>query len=261
MLFGMPTLIEASTLEACAVLCKELDLNFIELNMNLPRYQLQQIDIPYFQATAKKYNISYTVHLDENLDISDFNPYVADAYRNTVTETLDLAKNLGIPILNMHLSKGVYFSLPEGKAYLFDKYRDQYLKSIADFRTLCETAIGNCGIRIGIENCDGFRNFQKDALDILLESPVFGLTFDIGHNHGSGGVDEPYIMAKEGLLCHMHMHDALGKKNHLALGTGEMDIRKYLLLAEKQNCRVVLETKTVEGLKQSVQWLRQNQYL
>lgn len=126
---------------------------------------------------------------------------------------------------------------------------------------MCETAIGNCGIRICIENCDGFRNFQKEALDILLESPVFGLTFDIGHNHGSGGVDEPYIMAREGLLCHMHMHDALGKKNHLALGTGEMDIRKYLLLAEKQNCRVVLETKTVQGLKQSVQWLRQNQYL
>lgn len=258
MQFGMPTLIETNTLEACAVLCRELDLNFIELNMNLPQYQLQQIDISHFQATAKKYNIFYTIHLDENLDISDFNPYIADAYRRTAIETLELAKKLGVPVLNMHLSKGVYFSLPDRKAYLFDKYRDQYLKSMADFRALCEAAIGNCGIRICVENCDGFHGFQKEALGILLESPVFGLTFDIGHNHGSAGIDEPYILARKERLCHMHIHDAMGKKNHMALGTGEMDINKYLTLAAEQDCRVVLETKTVQGLKQSVEWLRQN---
>ena len=37
--FGMPTLIEIKSLEACAALCKELDLRFVELNMNLPEYQ------------------------------------------------------------------------------------------------------------------------------------------------------------------------------------------------------------------------------
>lgn len=261
MLLGMPTLIETNTVEECAALCRALDLNFIELNMNLPQYQLHRIDVPYFKEIAEQYNIFYTVHLDENLDISDFNPYIADAYRRTVTETLDLAKKLGVPVLNMHLSKGVYFTLPDRKVYLFEKYRDQYLKSITDFRALCEAAIGNCGIRICIENCDGFRGYQKEALDILLESPVFALTFDVGHNHGSGGVDEPYILERKGRLCHMHAHDALGKKNHMALGTGEMDISKYLTLAAEQNCRVVLETKTVQGLKQSVQWMRQNRWL
>ena len=44
MLFGMPTLIETNTLEDCAVLCKDFNLDFIELNMNLPQYQLQNID-------------------------------------------------------------------------------------------------------------------------------------------------------------------------------------------------------------------------
>ena len=33
---GMPTLIETETLEECAALCRELELDFIELNMNLP---------------------------------------------------------------------------------------------------------------------------------------------------------------------------------------------------------------------------------
>ena len=52
----------------CVSLCKELRLDFIELNMNLPQYQLEQIDIRSLQETADKYNHLYTIHLDENLD-------------------------------------------------------------------------------------------------------------------------------------------------------------------------------------------------
>lgn len=53
--FGMPTLIETSTLEECAKLCAELGLDFIELNMNLPQYQIPKIDIAYFKSIADKY--------------------------------------------------------------------------------------------------------------------------------------------------------------------------------------------------------------
>ncbi len=256
----MPTLIETNTLDACAALCKNLDLDFIELNMNLPQYQPDKIDIPYFKELADKHGISYTIHLDENLNISDFNPYIADAYRRTVTETIELSKKLDISVINMHLSRGVYFTLPDRKVYLFSEYREQYLKSITDFRMMCENTIGDAPITICIENCDGFSGFQKEALDMLLESPVFGLTFDIGHDHSCGGLDEAYIIENKKHLCHMHMHDALGKKNHLALGTGELNLNKYLSLASEQNCRVVLETKTIEGLEKSVQWLRYNGY-
>lgn len=261
MQFGMPTLIELPEVEDCAALCKALNLDFIELNMNLPQYQLPRIDAASLKRIAEAYGIFYTIHLDENLNISDFNPYIADAYRRTVAETVALARELGVPILNMHLSRGVYFTLPDKKVYLFDEYREQYLKSIADFQSLCERLIGDADIRICIENCSGYTEFQQDALEILLGSPVFGLTFDIGHNHGSQNADEPFITEHKTRLCHMHMHDAQGKKNHLALGTGEMDIEKFLALAEERKCRVVLETKTVEGLKQSVNWLRQKGWL
>jgi len=255
MLLGMPTLIETNSLEECAALCKELQLNFIELNMNLPQYQLDKIDVDHFRKIAREYDIFYTIHLDENLNISDFNPYIAEGNRRTVADTIELAKQLDIPVINMHLSCGVYFTLPDRKVYLFSEYREQYLKSIVDFREMCADAIGDSGIKICIENCDGFPQFQKEALQILLASPVFGLTFDIGHNHSCGGVDESYIIENKRYLHHMHMHDALGKKNHMALGTGELDLSKYLHLAKEQSCRIVLETKTIEGLTQSVNWI------
>ncbi len=257
--FGMPTLIETSSLEECAKLCAELGLDFIELNMNLPQYQLDKIDVEYFKSIADQYGIYYTIHLDENLNISDFNPYVAEAYIKTVADTIEIAKQLDIKVLNMHMAKGVYFTLPDRKVHLFSEYKEQYLKSIIDFRNMCEKAIGENDIKICIENCDGYEDFQKEAIEILLESNVFALTFDVGHNHGIGGVDEAFIMQHKDRLSHIHLHDAEGRKNHLALGTGELDIEKYLSLAKEQNCRVVLETKTIDGLQQSVEWLKGKQ--
>lgn len=37
-IYGMPTLIQCESLEECIALCKELGLDFIEINMNLPQY-------------------------------------------------------------------------------------------------------------------------------------------------------------------------------------------------------------------------------
>ena len=44
MQFGMPTLIENSTLEDNIVLCKEVGLSFVEVNMNFPEYQIDKIE-------------------------------------------------------------------------------------------------------------------------------------------------------------------------------------------------------------------------
>ncbi len=254
--FGMPTLIETSEIEECAKLCAELGLDFIELNMNMPQYQLDKIDVDYFKSIADKYGIYYTIHLDENLNVSDFNPYVAQAYTKTVADTIEIAKQLGIKVINMHMARGVYFTLPDRKVYLFSEYKEQYLKSIVAFRNMCETAIGDADIKICIENCDGYEDFQEEAVELLLKSNVFALTFDVGHNHSIGGTDEEFIMKHKDRLHHIHLHDSESKKNHLALGAGEMNIEKYINLANEHNCRVVLETKTVDGLKQSVEWLK-----
>ena len=42
--FGMPTLIENKDLGENIALCKELDLQFVELNMNFPMYQIPQLE-------------------------------------------------------------------------------------------------------------------------------------------------------------------------------------------------------------------------
>lgn len=254
MKYGMPTLIELPEIEDCAALCAELGLQFVEFNMNLPQYQPDTLNLLRLEQAAKKNGIFYTIHLDENMNVADFNPYVVEGYFRTLRETIGLAKRLGIPVLNMHLSRGVHFTLPDRKVFLFDQYRENYLRGITAFRDLCTEEIGNSPIKVCVENYSGYTNFQVDALNVLLESSVFGLTLDVGHNHCTDYRDEPVIMANSDRLHHMHMHDVLGKKDHQALGTGEVNLHKYFDLAEEKDCTVLLETKTIAGLKQSVCW-------
>ncbi|MBO5274167.1 MAG: hypothetical protein J6I45_06095, partial [Clostridia bacterium] len=56
---------------------------------------------------------------------------------------------------------------------------------------------------------------------------------------------------------HMHLHDALGKRDHLALGSGELDLEGYLDLSCETDSSVVVEVKTVTGLRQSVEWIKE----
>lgn len=258
----MPTLLEIKTPEASAELCQSLGLDFVELNMNLPEIQADNIDISRLRGISDKYGVYFTFHLDENLNPGDFNGMVAKAYTDTMLFTIEAAKRLSSPILNMHLASGVYFMLPDKKIYLFDEYEAEYLKKMTEFRDKCASAIGNSGIKICLENADGFHSVAalKKALDLLLESDAFALTFDIGHNAFFGGEQEPVILARSDRLAHFHIHDNLIKP-HLPLGEGDIDIVKYLEMAKKYDCRSVIEIKNSDGLRRSVDWLREKNYL
>ena len=128
--FGMPTLIENRTLEDNIALCKELGLSFVELNMNFPEYQIDKIeDIHGFYQKADEAGIYYTIHLDENMNIADFNPLVREAYLETVRRTIEVAKQFVALkdkygkseqhlILNMHMHHGIYITLPDKKVQM-----------------------------------------------------------------------------------------------------------------------------------------------
>jgi len=88
MQFGMSTLIEIKSLEACGALCCELGLTFIELNMNLPKFQANRMDTVELRRIADEYGVDITIHLDESLNPSDFNKKVAAAYTEIVLQTI-----------------------------------------------------------------------------------------------------------------------------------------------------------------------------
>ena len=255
MKFGMPSLVEAPDIRDCFRIAQQLGLDFIELHMDLPQHLPDRIDVHLAKQLIHDSGLFLTFHLLENFNPCDFNVGVRAAYLEIAKRAIEVALELRCPIVNLHMPNGVYFSLPDKKVYLFEQYKHDFLENLLRFRALCDAMIGDANLSICVENCGGFLPFQKDGLDMLLQSDHFGLTFDVGHDHYLHA-DEAYIRAHVDRLKHMHLHDAIDTRNHLTLGTGEMDIQDKLALAAVCDATIVLETKTIEALQTSVCFLQ-----
>lgn len=252
----MPTLIDVPKIEDEVKLCKSLGLNFIELNLNLPNYLSENINIDNLIKIANENDIYYTFHLASDFNPFDFNSSVANAFKDEMVNTIRFAKQLKVPVINMHLPKGKYLNVGNRKTYLFEEYSDIYYIRLKDFINACEKAVGNSPLKIVIENTDGFEKFQKDSLEMFLNSEVFALAFDIGNSFINKEIDEEFIFENLDKVVHLHLSDAISDKANLSLGTGEVDLMRYLLIATELNSSVVLEVKTVQALERSIVWIK-----
>ncbi|MBQ8312456.1 MAG: sugar phosphate isomerase/epimerase [Clostridia bacterium] len=254
--FGMPFLLETPTIADAAALCAELGLSFVELNMNFPACQADGLDVQELYALKRRYGIYFTIHLEEGCDPFCFNLGVRRAWLDSIRNALTIAQAIDAPIVNMHLPKGDYITLPDRRVHMFEHYSAFYHEAVLALRDMCQQELEGSGTRICIENTKGFAPYEQATITTLLESPVFGLTLDIGHSHAVGDRDIPFYQVHDQRLIHMHGHDARGKSNHLALGDGEIDLAGCFAWAKRNDARVVLETKTVQALRTSVERLR-----
>lgn len=257
MKFGMPTLVECADIFECCETAKRHGLDFVEINMSFPQYLPSALSVEKLKAITERDGIFYTIHADEMLNPFDFNPEVSRCYFDVMRKTIRFAIEIGAPVINMHLLKGVYVTLPGKVILLTDVYREQYLERVKEFISMCEEEIGDKSLKVAIENVDSnpFTESQLEALEFFMASPVFGLTLDTGHELCLGFADSPVFDKYPEKLVHMHLHDARGKSAHLPLGTAEVDINSRLArLSASSNC--LIEVKTVAGLSESVEYLK-----
>lgn len=252
MKLGMPTLLELDTLDRNIEMCESLGLDFLEINMNLPMYQtLSRENFP------KNSPISYTFHLPEDLDIAHFHDQIRKTYWGIIDDTLALMSRIGSTKLNMHLSRGIFFTLPHEKVFLYEKYHDQYCANIQAFADEFEANLSERNIILCVENTGNFHiPFIQDALRILLTKDHIRLTWDIGHDFKNGQTDGMFLKNHLEKLSHMHVHDATSKEDHLELSKGNIDIASFKDLSKRLDLDMVIETKTVDALVESVRTFR-----
>ena len=259
MKFGMPTLVECRDIFECRDVALKNGLDFIEINMSFPQYLPSALSVDALREITERDGIFYTIHADEMLNPFDFNPKVSACYFDVMRDTIRFALKIGVPVINMHLLKGVYVTLPGKVILLSDVYREQYLGRVKEFIAMCEEEIGSADLKIAIENVDSnpFTKSQLEALPLFMASPVFALTLDTGHELCLGFEDSHVIAEYPDKLCHLHLHDAKGKSAHLPLGTADVSVfDKLALLPEDKTC--LIEVKTIAGLTESVEYLRNN---
>ncbi len=262
MKFGLPALVECKDITECVAVAKENALDFVEINMSFPQYIPQNSDAELYKRLARENGVFYTIHADEQLNPFDFNPVVADCYFKVMRECIEFALEIGAPVINMHLLKGVYVTLPGEVILLTNVYKQNYIERVKAFISMCESVIGNRALKIAIENVDSnpFTESQLVALEYFMKSPVFALTLDVGHDDCMGGLDRGIFEKYPEKLIHMHLHDSDGRHPHLPLGTGKVNIREKLdMLKHSSTC--LIEVKTIKGLTESVEYLKTNKII
>lgn len=254
--FGMPTLLELDGIEENVKMCQALGLEFLEINMNVPEFQVDALDPKHLRDLSRAYGIYYTFHMADNLDIGNFQKEVREVNVALVQKTLELAEAVGSPSVNMHMQKGVLFTLPHGKVYIYDKYLERYLGYVKDFGQMVDRLLADKKVRLTVENTGDFDlPFIKESTQLLIDQAYIHLTYDIGHDFSNFGSDKSFMIKNLGKIKHMHIHDAEGKKDHLILGQGQMQLEKYLGFAKNFDIRCVIETKTIDALRNSVEVL------
>lgn len=256
MKYGMPSLIEFRTIEEHARFCSENGLDFYEINLAFPWFQSDKIDADDLLRIKKKYGIEYTVHFHDEINPFDFCPEMRAGCLKNVEYVIGLARRIGAKRINMHLLNGTYSAVKGEKIYAYGLCEDEYLTYVKEFIALVESEMKGMDCIFCIENTSGYRFYHKHAVELMLSSPVFGLTFDIGHNYKASEDDESFILSHTDRLRHFHIHDVTAKSNHVALGTGVLDVDRYLEMADKYDCPVVIEVKESTSLRDSLDYMK-----
>ncbi|QSX04771.1 sugar phosphate isomerase/epimerase [Sedimentibacter sp. zth1] len=252
MKIGMPSLVEFSTIEENIELCNKLNFDFIELNMNFPYNMIDSVDSQFIKDLAKSNNIYFTMHMPDDADIGSFYECVRQGYLNLFLDTIEWCKNSNIHLINMHINKGPFMTLPDKKVYIYEKYCDEYVKNfIYSISIIAEKAM-KCGVTVCIENSNNF--MLPFAKEIIKKSIIYDnvkLTWDVGHDYKSGYLDKKILLQNKDKIKHMHLHDANIKSDHLVLFEGDIDIMQRIKFAYDNNLSMLIEVKTKEALEKS----------
>ncbi len=251
----MPTLLEFESLEDNVRFCHDHKLKFVEVNMNMPEFQVEAMDRDHLRHLMETYGVYFTFHMADNMDIANFQEEVRLVNVDLVKRTLEFAESIGSPIVNMHMQKGVYFTLPDRKVYIYQKYLERYLSYVHEFHSQMNVMLKGMNVNLAVENTGDFnREFIRSSTEELISQPNIVMTYDIGHDHSFGN-DREFIIDHLDKIRHMHIHDAIGEDHHLALGSGEMKLERYIGFAKNYDIRCVIEAKTIKALTESIEQL------
>lgn len=253
MKLGMPTLIELDSLEENMKLCKRLGLDFIELNMDLPYCFPDRIN---WEIINQYDNIELTVHLSETFEVGNVNDVVRNQQIQLIKQQILTFKEKGnIKKYNLHLNIGVYFTLPDKKLYIYEKYKEDYLNSIEkSFKELSEFAVEQ-SVDILFENVKITKNILE-AFKKIVNYPNLYYTLDVGHDLKNGEEASNLFMENPLKIKHLHIHDFDGKTDHCELGKGKVNVKKYLNFCKENNIYAVIEVKREKELEDSIKYIR-----
>ncbi len=186
-----------------------------------------------------------------DLNPGSLDPYVLEATRKRFSETALVAKALEAEVVVFH--SGYH---PQ-KVNPF--YETWFKRAVETF----EFVLSEWDGRIAIENV--FDETPENLENFMRELPErVGVCLDVGHLNLFSNVSLEEWFDKFGdRIYEFHVHDNFGKNDdHLPIGKGSVnfDVFFKLLNRVKTNYVFNLENKNLEGVKESLEFLRRKGY-
>ena len=245
----MPILVEFHSLSENIDLCKKLNLDFIELNLDIPYCFIDRLD------TNSLKNNNFTIHLSEKFDVGELNNSLRNFYLNEIEKIISFGIKYNIFKYNLHLDPGIHFSLPDKKIFIYEEYIDDYLRAYEDSCNILSKIANKYNATILFENVK-VESYTLKVIDIIAKYDNLFFTLDLGHNIRYGNLAKEKFMEYSNKIKHIHLHDFNGSKDHQELFTGLLNVKEELNFCKQHNLNVLIEVKRKEELINSVNKLR-----
>ena len=245
----MPILVEFHSLSENIDLCKKLNLDFIELNLDIPYCFIDRLD------TNSLKNNNFTIHLSEKFDVGELNNSLRNFYLNEIEKIISFGIKYNIFKYNLHLDPGIHFSLPNKKIFIYEEYIDDYLRAYEDSCNILSKLANKYNATILFENVK-VESYTLKVIDIIAKYDNLFFTLDLGHNIRYGNLAKEKFMEYNNKIKHIHLHDFNGSKDHQELFTGILNVKEELNFCKQHNLDVLIEVKRKEELINSVNKLR-----
>ncbi len=254
-LFGIPALIEYQEMRPNLDLCQELGMDFLELNMNMPYSFPENLSSRELRKAVRE-GLRFSMHLHDELDLGSLHESVRRGHLDRCEVALRWGAKNGVFLLNLHLNPGVFFTLPDRKVWVYERYLDLYVDSLNHSLSRLSSLATELDIKICLENTGHFAlPFMRRAAESVLDLDSIGLCWDIGHDARSGHREEDFMLSHLDRVWHMHFHDYNGESDHQLPFTGRIDCLRFLKLAEENDMSVLIEVKTEMAVRQAVRSL------
>ncbi len=245
----MPILVEFHSSSENIDLCKKLNLDFIELNLDIPYCFIDRLD------TNSLKNNNFTIHLSEKFDVGELNNSLRNFYLNEIEKIISFGIKYNIFKYNLHLDPGIHFSLPNKKIFIYEEYIDDYLRAYEDSCNILSKLANKYNATILFENVK-VESYTLKVIDIIAKYDNLFFTLDLGHNIRYGNLAKEKFMEYSNKIKHIHLHDFNGSKDHQELFTGLLNVKEELNFCKQHNLDVLIEVKRKEELINSVNKLR-----
>lgn len=232
-----------------------IENGFHGVEFNAPELFLSELgpeDREYLKSKSREHNLRYTHHFPGSALPGSHNPEQRAKDLQGFKSEIEVSGELGVKAIVLHPGRLDVPGVEQDQVSETD--RAISFGHYVDFVKAAAPIAEQAGVMIGLENMHYnpgwvIRSHEELAESVdQVNSPAVGITFDVGHAWGSGGI-EAGIEILGDRIVHVQAHDALGpegagnvRDQHKEIGTGLVDWTSVGELAKSRDFVVVIET-------------------